>query len=421
MENQISKTSQDFTVFGLAPRVGRWGFIVLGLLAMLSMGTVYSWSIFRRPLQELYGFQSRESLLPFTVLLVTYAVFMPVAGSRIRRYGPVRTMALGGLLMAAGYMLSSRASSLLPLTLSYGLLGGAGVGIAYGVPMAVAAAWFPDKKGLAIGLTVVGFGLSPLVTAPLAAFSIRQLGVPTTFLVLGAGFGMMLLAVAFCMRMPPAGWWPGISKGAPPPAPQPAPSVGVLFRKPLFHVLCACYSIGTFAGLSAIGISGSVAQEMIRLTPETTALLVSVFAVFNGLGRPLFGWIADRFLPYRAATLAFALVFLASGLMRFAGEGSVAIYAVSFALLWLSLGGWLALAPTATLKLFDPAHYAGNYGWVFTSYGVGAFLGTMVAGSFRDLFGSYAALFPLNSILSLIGMVLAFFFLRDRKSAPQAA
>jgi OFA family oxalate/formate antiporter-like MFS transporter len=418
MNQDKPPASAGFTVFGLPPRTGRWGFIILGLIAMLSMGTVYSWSIFRRPLQDLYGFQSRESLLPFTVLLVMYAVFMPVAGSRMHRFGPVRTMAFGGLLVALGYMLSARATSLMPLVFTYGLLGGAGVGIAYGVPMAVAAAWFPDKKGLAIGLTVIGFGLSPLVTAPLAAYLIQRIGVSNAFLALGAGFGLILLAVAFCMRMPPADWWPGKSRGASPPLPKPPPSVGILLRRPLFHVLCACYTIGTFAGLSAIGISGSVAKEMIRLSPETTALLVSIFAVFNGLGRPLFGWLADRFQPYRAATLAFGLLFLASGLMFFAGEGDVLLYTAAFALLWMSLGGWLALAPTATLKLFDPANYAGNYGWVFTSYGVGAFLGTMVAGSFRDLFGSYAYLFPLNAGLAVIGMVVAFFFLRLRADIP---
>lgn len=421
MNQDTPFTSAGFTVFGLPPRIGRWIFIVLGLVAMLSMGTVYSWSIFRRPLQDLYGFKSRESLLPFTVLLVMYAGFMPVAGARMHRFGPVRTMAFGGLLVTLGYMLSSRATSLLPLVLTYGFLGGAGVGIAYGVPMAVAAAWFPDKKGLAIGLTVVGFGLSPLITAPLAALLIRRTGVPNTFLALGAGFGVILLAVSCCMRMPPAGWWPGKSRGAEPPPPQTPPSAGLLFRRPLFHVLCACYTIGTFAGLSAIGISGAVAKEMIRISPETTALLVSLFAVFNGIGRPLFGWLADRYKPYRAATLAFALLLLASTMMIFAGEGNVLLYSVSFSLLWLCLGGWLALAPTATLKLFDPAHYAGNYGWVFTSYGVGAFAGTMVAGSFRDLFGSYAYLFPVMAGLSILGMALAFFFLRVRPDIPGAS
>jgi MFS family permease len=380
------------------------------------MGTVYSWTIFRKPLQDLYGFQSRTSLLPFTVLLVTYALFMPVAGMRIRRYGPVRTMACGGILLALGYILSARATSLLPLVLSYGLLGGAGVGIAYGVPMAVAAAWFPDKKGLAIGLTVVGFGLSPLVTAPLASLLIRQYGIPATFLTLGIAFGLILLSVASCMRMPPPSWRPGNAKGIAPSDPQPMPSVEILFRKPVFHVLCACYTLGTFSGLSAIGISGSVAQEMIRITPHKTAILVSIFAIFNGLGRPLFGWLADRFQPHRAATLAFGLIFMASSLMMFAQEGDVWMYAVSFSMLWLCLGGWLALAPTATLKLFDPVQYAGNYGWVFTSYGVGAFLGTMAAGSFRDVFGSYAYLFPINALLALIGMGVAFRYLRSPAS-----
>ena len=410
--SDISYPAHQITVFGLPAFRGRWCFLVLGLLAMMCMGTVYSWSIFRRPLQDLYGFQSTQSLLPFTVMLVVYAGFMPVAGARMHRFGPRRTMALGGFLVALGYVLSAQATSLPMLVFTYGILGGAGVGIAYGVPMAVAAAWFPDKKGLAIGLTVIGFGLSPLVTAPIASRWMRVQGVPVTFLLLGAVFGVLLLGVSCCMRMPPAGWWPGISKGAQAPKPQPAPAVGQLLRTPVFHVLCACYTIGTFSGLSAIGISSSVAQEIIHIPPEQAAWLVSVFALFNGIGRPLFGWMADRFQPYRAATIAFGLIFLASVLMWFAGEGNVWMYTIGFSVLWMCLGGWLALAPTATLKLFDPVHYAGNYGWVFTAYGVGALLGTVVAGQLRDGLGSYRFLFPPNAVLALVGMWLAFKYLR---------
>lgn len=399
-------------VFGMLPERGRVVFLVLGLVSMLCMGTVYSWSIFKKPLQELYAIQATASLLPFTVMLMLYAGCMPLAGARMNRLGPGRMMALGAVLMSCGYILSGFAQSTPMLVLSYGVLGGAGVGIAYGAPLAVTAAWFPDKKGLAMGLTMVGFGLSPLVTAPLATFLIDQAGVQRTFWILGGSFGLVLLTVSCFLRVPPAGWKPAggsvetgnvLSSARYPQRP---------FRTPVFHALCACYTIGTFVGLSAIGISSSVAQEVIRLKPETAALLVSVFAIFNGVGRPLFGWLADRRSPRVAALLSYALILMASLLMWTAEEGDLVRYVVSFSLFWMCLGGWLALAPTATLQLFDPERYAGNYGLVFLAYGVGALSGTLITGTIRDLTGSYTLVFGPMVVLALVGMIVAARFLK---------
>ncbi len=402
----------DLRVFGMPADRGRVVFLFLGVLSMLCMGTVYSWSIFRKPLQDLHGIQSTASLLPFTVMLVMYAGCMPFAGARMNRLGPGRMMALGALLVGAGYVLSGFATSTPALVLSYGVLGGAGVGIAYGAPLAVSAAWFPDKKGLAMGLTMVGFGLSPLVTAPLAKFLMDRLGVQQTFWTLGATFLCVLLAVASRMRYPPAAWSPAKMADIATAGSALGRYPQNLLRTPVFHVLCACYTIGTFVGLSVIGISSSVAQEVVRLPPETAALLVSLFAVFNGLGRPLFGWIADHRSPRFAALLSFVLILSASTVMMTVGEGNVVRYAMSFCVFWMCLGGWLALAPTATLKLFDPARYAGNYGLVFTAYGVGALSGTLATGVIRDWTGSYSMVFVPTAVLAVVGLFLAGFFLK---------
>ncbi|MCH8511729.1 MAG: OFA family MFS transporter [Kiritimatiellae bacterium] len=412
MESQAEPQHHELRVFGFSAERGRIVFLLLGVLAMLCMGTVYSWSIFRKPLQELHGIQSTASLLPFTVMLVMYAVCMPFAGAHMNRLGPGRMMALGALLIGTGYVLTGFATSTPTLVLCYGVLGGAGVGIAYGAPLAVSAAWFPDKKGLAMGLTMVGFGLSPLVTAPLAKFLMDQLGVQQTFWTLGGAFLCVLLLVSCFMRYPPPAWSPksvlavaasGSSLGRYPDN---------LLRTPVFHILCACYTIGTFVGLSVIGISSSVAQEVVRLPPETAAILVSLFAVFNGLGRPLFGWLADHRSPRFAAVLSFVLILSASLTMLTVGEGNVIRYAISFCVFWMCLGGWLALAPTATLKLFDPARYAGNYGLVFTAYGVGALSGTLVTGVIRDLTGSYSMMFVPTAALAIVGMFLAARYLK---------
>jgi len=402
-------------IFGLAPEQGRWILLLLGLLSMLCMGTAYSWSIFKKPLQELYGIQATASLLPFTVMLVMYAGFMPIAGARMNRVGPANMMRIGGVLVAAGYILSGFASSTLTLVLSYGVLNGAGVGIAYGAPLAVTASWFPDKKGLAMGLTMVGFGLSPLVTAPLAKFLIDQVGVQQTFWILGGTFLVLLLLISFFLRFPPSIGSPVgmVEKNAADTDGSEYPDNPI--RTPIFHALCACYTIGTFVGLSAIGISSSVAQEVIQLKPHTAALLVSVFAVFNGIGRPLFGWIADVRSPRVAAILSYSLILIASLTMLTASHGDSFRYVVSFCLFWMCLGGWLALAPTATLKLFDPNAYAKNYGLVFISYGVGALSGTMVSGVIRDLTGSYTSVFIPMAILAGVGILLAFRFLVPKR------
>lgn len=401
-------TSVPQRIFGLPASVGRWIHVLLGLLSLLCMGTAYSWTIFRAPLQELFGIQSSASLAPFTVLLVCYAVCMPLAGPWIERLGPRPVMVAGGLLVGLGYFLAGFATSITGVVVAYGILAGAGVGIAYGVPLAVSARWFPDQKGLALGITVIGFGLSPLVTAPLAKSLILAVGPMGAFQVLGILFTVLILLVAALLRFPPPGWHPrGIPLGPSAGAALAASEDRPLWKRAEFRTLWICYAIGTFVGLSAIGITSSVGREIAGLSSTQTAGLVSLFAVFNGLGRPLFGTLTDRLKPARAAVIAFAVILLACGLIFVLGQGRPPVYIVGFCMLWMCLGGWLAIAPTATAAMVPLAEYARTYGIVFTAYGVGALLGTLSAGSIRDLLGSYRFAFVPMAVLALAGLILA--------------
>ncbi|NEP04102.1 MAG: OFA family MFS transporter, partial [Okeania sp. SIO4D6] len=149
-------------ILGIPPHQGRWLFIPLGMTILLCLGSVYSWSIFRTPLENELGISASQSLLPYTFALVFYAAFMPIAGFYIPRMGTRLTTAIGGIIVGLGYILSSFANHIGILIFTYGIIAGTGVGIVYGVPMVVVSRWFPDKKGLALGLTIVGFGLSPL-------------------------------------------------------------------------------------------------------------------------------------------------------------------------------------------------------------------------------------------------------------------
>ncbi|RAQ41517.1 MFS transporter, partial [Arthrospira sp. O9.13F] len=191
-----------------------------------------------------------------------------------------------------------------------------------------------------------------------------------------------------------------------------------MLKSPSFYGLWICYVIGTFVGLSAIGISSPVGEEIIEIDPRFAAGSVSLFALFNGVSRPLFGWLSDRFPPRYVAIASYTLILIACILMINAESGQIATYLIAFCLFWFCLGGWLALAPTTTLRLFNPDDYAQNYGIVFTAYGVGALLGTLVAGSIRDWFGSYTYAFYPMGILAVIGTIVASFLLKPDKAKP---
>jgi MFS transporter, OFA family, oxalate/formate antiporter len=404
---------EQIKIFGLPAQKGRWLLIPLGIIILLCLGTVYSWSIFRKPLEKALSINATDSLLPFTILLVVFAILMPITGFYINKFGPKLITAVGGIIVGLGYILSGFSSNITTLIITYGIIAGAGVGIVYGVPIAVVARWFPDKKGLAVGLTVIGFGLSPLVTAPIAKTLIETYQIPTTFIILGVIFGLIICASSLFLITPPTGWLPDNYNPVNSNINQENDQKNLL-QSPSFYGLWFCYIIGTFVGLSAIGISSPVAQEIVKLDKTTAAMTVSLFAVFNGLGRPLFGWITDKFKPKMAAIISYILILIASILMLSVGEGQILTYIVAFCLFWLSLGGWLAIAPTATLTFFSPQNYAKNYGIVFTAYGVGALFGTIIAGQIKDRFGSYTYYFYPTAALAIIGIILAVFTMKKK-------
>jgi OFA family oxalate/formate antiporter-like MFS transporter len=401
----------NFTLFGLPPERGRWLLIPLGMTVLLCLGSVYSWSIFRKPLESELNISATQSLLPYTVALVFYATLMPITGFYIPRFGPRVITAIGGIVVGLGYILSSFATNIGAMIVTYGVIAGTGVGIVYGVPMVVVSRWFPDRKGLAVGLTIIGFGLSPLITAPLANHLIAAYTVRPTLRILGITFMAIVLAIAITLKLPPKEWHPPQNLATSTSTIAQTYPANIL-KSRSFYGLWICYAIATLIGLSAIGISSPVGEEMIKIDPALAASSVSLFALFNGVSRPLFGWLSDRFQPHYVAIASYSLILIACVLMVNAQTGQVATYLIAFCLFWFCLGGWLAMAPITTMRFFNPDQYAQNYGIVFTAYGVGAIIGTLATGSIRDWFGSYTFAFYPMAILAIVGIVVASFMLK---------
>ena len=418
----VSAADDRVYVYGLPAESGRWVFVLAGMVMNLCLGTVYAWSVFRKPLQAFFStpdvkITATQTLLPFMVFLVVFTVLMPITGRLVQRgWSPRLISIFGSLLVAAGWILSGYASNINQMYLTYGVIAGAGVGIVYGIPIAVATRWFPDIKGLAVGATVLGFGASALVTAYVASNLIASQGILSAFRSLGIFFAVALVLLSLLLKFPPAGWkpagWqPATGKGAAVDH-TPGEMMGTLSAWGLW----LCFIIGSLAGLMAIGIASGVGQEIIKVDAKTAAGLVAFFALFNGGGRPVFGFLTDAVGPGKAAALSAALVLLASVLMvLFAGEGTLILFMFCFACLWAALGSWLAIAPTATATFFGIKNSAANYGVIFSAYGIGAIAAGFIAGQAKDVFGSYIYAFYVTGALAALGIIIALTLVRQPK------
>ncbi|HRK98905.1 MAG TPA: MFS transporter, partial [Trichococcus flocculiformis] len=260
----------------------------------------------------MYNVGSAQSGLPYMTALLFYSLFMFFTGRYFKSWSPRATILVGSLLVSIGWILSAFAPNIQVLTVTYGVISGAGVGIAYGAPLAVVTRWFPEKKGLVIGMVLLGFGLSPLLTAPLARTLVEQYGVTKTFLVLP------LLSMPF--KYPER---ESVESGDSSEKNADTRDVtsAEMMKSANFKGLYFNFIIGTMIGLMMIGLTNSIGIELIGMAQKDVVLFISVFAVFNGIGRPVFGWLTDRLSARTAMLLSYAQIITAAGLMLWAKNG----------------------------------------------------------------------------------------------------
>lgn len=412
------------SLFGMPREKGRWVFVVLGLIINLWLGTIYAWSIFVEPLTEYFtgsldlAVTASDVLMPFTVYLVSIALVMPFTGRIIDTLGPRNGAIAGGVLVGLGWILASVSTSVPMLSVTYGVVGGIGEGLAYSVLVAVAACWFPDRRGLAVGITILGVGFSTFFTAHIADYLVGAFGVMNAFRVFGVVVIILIPLLALPLQFPAPGWVP---EGWTHPRAKPGEgepckcSRSQMLRSSSFYGLWACYFIGCLAGLMAISITRPVGAE-VGVEAGLATFLMGFFAIFNGFGRPFFGALTDRVTPRNTAIGSFVLIAAASLLMW--QVPIVPVFILAFAVLWGCLGGWLAIAPTTTGNYYGTCDYPRCYGVVFLAYGAGAIAGPQLAGFFKTSTGSYIGVFPYVLALALVGIIIAFALLKPPEQGP---
>jgi len=389
----------------------RWIIVVAAIIVQMCLGAVYAFSVLVPPLEAEFHWTRIETSPAFTIALLVFALSMIPAGRLQDRKGPAIVATLGGILLVAGMVLSSFTSSLMWFYVSYGIVGGLGLGLAYVTPIATCVKWFPDKKGLITGLAVFGFGAGSIVFSPLWTYLIGFFGWRNTFLATGILFALLVLPFAQLLKNPaqdycPEGWKP----------PEKAKTArdygpGRMLRTTAMFLLWASFWFGTTAGLMMIGAAKQATMELAVLDGVTASLAVSVLGFFNAFGRVIWGFSGDRFGREKILPLIFAICSGALFLIAFIHEPL--IFVIGMFIVGLAFGGFLALYPAITADFYGTKNLGINYGIIFTAYGAGAVLGPLMAGYFKTFANSYVPAFYVAGSLAFVGIILALFVKRS--------
>jgi MFS family permease len=387
----------------------RWLVVAGAILIQLALGALYAWSVFTKLLTDpegLYRFTATQTAWIFSAGLATFALVMVLAGRWQARTGPRLMSVLGGLLLGLGFVLGGLfGSNFWTQFLFIGVVAGAGIGLAYVVPIAVGVKWFPDRKGMITGLAVAGFGFGATIWVKLAGSwfggllnTLEVFGLPSVqsvFLVYGLVFAALVLLGSLVMVDPPEGYspagWDPAAAAAVAKRNGNGFTPGQMLRTPQFYAIWLVFAASAIAGLMVIYCVQLFGIDALEYRGVSNAIVVTGtamawYAIFNGLGRIVWGMISDR-VGRKNAIIAMSML---QGLIMlamyhgFINFGLAAGLVIGASFIGFNYGGIFALFPAITADYFGDKQVGRNYGWVFTAYGVAGLLGPLLAGVFKD-------------------------------------
>jgi len=387
----------------------------------LALGSLYAWSVFVAPLEKQFGWKRADTSAVFGWAVIVFALSFIVAGRLQDKFGPFWVSVTGGVLVSLGFFLSASTSSLQYLIFSFGILGGIGNGFGYATPIPVMAKWFPDRRGLAVGLAVAGYGGGSAIFGPLAnLYLIPNYGWQTTFRVLGVIFLVMTLIGAYLLKNPPAGYRP--AGWTPAPAAKAAATAyefrpGEVLATPTFYFMWIAYALGTFAGFMAISqlVPFARSQGVPGAALQTMTLFVGAFG--NASGRILSGWLSDALGRLNVLRLMIAVSAIAMPVLYLVGANVALLYILVFVVYWC-YGTQLSVNASTTSDFWGTKNAGINYGLLFTAWGVTGYFASKAGGMLFDKYHNYKAAFYLAGCLAVVALLSE--MIAKRPKAPTA-
>jgi OFA family oxalate/formate antiporter-like MFS transporter len=388
----------------------RWGIALAAILLQMALGAVYAWSVFRTPLAKQFHWTISQVTLTFTIAIFVVGFASFFGGLWMGRMGPRVVAMTGGLLYGAGLFLASFSENghgLWWLYLTYGVIGGIGLGFAYIVPISVLVKWFPDLRGLMTGIAVGGFGAGALVTAPVATRLIQSVGVLRTFADLGIVFLVVTVVAGWFMQNPPQGWLPQGWTPNPQQSAQHAAkdfTLGQALAKWQWWALWLLLFLNTSAGISIISQEAPMFQELAKVTAIVAAGMVGIVSIGNALGRVFWAWVSDAIT--RRWTFAVMFVLQVELFWFLPSIHSTALLTVvAFAIL-MCYGGGFGTMPAFAADYFGAKNVGPIYGLMLTAWGFASAFGPLLIAHLRQASGAYNGGLHVIAGIMLVSLVM---------------
>jgi OFA family oxalate/formate antiporter-like MFS transporter len=388
--------------------MNRWVIATAGVFLQVALGAVYAWSVFRIPLAKQFGWSIPEVTLTFTISIFTLGIAAFFGGLWLNRRGPRIVALTGGILYGLGVFLASFSDhGLWWLYLSYGVIGGVGLGFGYIVPVAVLVKWFPDRRGSITGIAVGGFGAGALITAPVATRLIQTVGVLHTFAYLGIAFLIVTVVSGSFMQNPPEGWKPA---GWSPSTTQAAQRAKRDYTLPealatwQWWALWLLLFLNTSAGISVISQEAPIFQELARVSAVVAAGMVGVVSLGNALGRVFWAAVSDVITRKATFFVMFLLQVLLFWFLPSITSASI-LTAVAFVVL-LCYGGGFGTMPAFAADFFGVKNVGPIYGLMLTAWGFASAFGPLLIAYMRQANGTYrGALHVIAGVMLISGLL----------------
>ncbi len=397
----------------------RWIILAASCLVALCVGSLYAWSVFASPmgtyLSELTGTEIASLAIVFTVANSVGPVTMIAGGFINDRIGPRLVLLIGGILFGAGMIGAGFAKSVPALIVTYGLGVGLGVGMVYGTIVSNAVKFFPDRSGFAGGLTTACYGASSIIVPIIATALVERYHVTTAFKVIGVVMMAVICASALVIERCPADFRvPGMKSREGTAGASRDYTWREMLGEVRFYLMLLTLTCGAFAGMMIISQASPIAQQMMGFSQGRAALVVSILALFNMLGRLASGTLSDRLGALGTMRITFAGSLAAGLLLYFCRETTPAMFYAGICVTGFCFGGIMGIYPGYTAREFGRKNNSVNYGIMFIGFALAGLFGPMIMNSLRASTGRFQPAFLVSAVLAVIGELLLVLLGRQR-------
>lgn len=400
----------------------RWLIAASAVGIHISIGSAYAWSVFTNPMVDAYGWGTTEISMAFSIAIFMLGFSAAFMGKFVEKHGPKKSGMLSALFFGigvAGSGLATAMGSLYMLYLFYGVIGGIGLGIGYIAPVSTLVKWFPDRRGLATGLAIMGFGFAALISGPAAASLIESVGISSTFYIMGAIYFVVMTLSAQYLAPPPKGWLPkgymekeqngkGKIKAD---LSQLTAAEAIKTRR--FWILWTMLFLNVTCGIAVISVASPMAQEITGMTSIAAATMVGVMGLFNGGGRLGWATLSDYIGRPNVYTTFFVIQIAAFFLLPFAA--SVILFQILVFAILTCYGGGFSSIPAYIGDLFGTKQLGAIHGYILTAWAMAGVSGPILLSLIYDTTNSYNLTMFLFGVLFLIALMLSLWIRNDIK------